>query len=244
MKKMTFVEHITELRDRILKCLLFNMLTFGFCYFFSDEILRFLANPLLKHNQNLISTGLTEVFFTYVKVALFSSFLITMPLYLFQLYMFIKPAMLELNRRVIGIMFCCFTFMFILGCVVMYYGILPHAVNFLTKYGKSEVLSIKLYARSSEYLSIVIHLMIGFGVSFQLPVILILFGYLNIISSKDLIKFRRFAIVIIFFFSAIATPPDVLSQVMLGLIILIFYELTIFTVKLLEYKRKKDITIK
>jgi sec-independent protein translocase protein TatC len=227
--------HFLELKKRLWYCCLFFILSFGVNYFFSDKIVYFVATPLLNFTgHKMIYTAISEPFFVYLKVAFAVSIGTSIPFFMLQIYLFIAPG-LHPNERwwsiCIGIAF--FT-MFIFGGGVLYYIILPLAISFLVHFNKNNLFDLDLQAKLSDYIEMITQLMIGFGFAFELPVLLIVLAKIGIINHIHLQKFRRFAIVIIFIIAAIITPPDVLSQLILGGLMMIFYEITILICKLVE----------
>lgn len=225
---MNYRHHLLELRTRIINSLLFTVASFCVCYYYIESITFFLSKPIVQSQDiELISTGIAETFFSYLSFAIKCSIGSSMPFYLFQIYCFAKPGLYKKEKGFMNLVFIGFLLMFIAGALFMYYLVLPNAMKFLVKYQTSEILQIKLHAKISELTATILHLIIGFGVAFQMPIILIILVKYNVISAKKLRKTRRFAIVGIFTFAAFATPPDILSQIVLASVMIILYEITI-----------------
>jgi sec-independent protein translocase protein TatC len=186
--------------------------------------------------RKLIFTGLTEGFMTHIRLSFFLGFALSFPYIIYQIYKFVAPGLYNNEKKlvlpfVIGSVFLCF-----LGMSMAYFLVVPVACKFfisfegIINYGNKGV-PIVLEARISEYLSTIIQLLISFGIVFQIPIVLMMLGKLGILSVKTLIKYRRHAIVLNFIFAAIITPPDVISQVMLAIPMVVLYELSIFLLK-------------
>lgn len=233
------LEHITELRVRLLWVIGIMVLGTLTCFSFVDEIYSFLVQPLASSmNENdtnrLIYTGLTEAFFTYMKVAFFAGIFLTFPILLIQIWMFVAPGLYANEKRVFLPFLIATPVLFFAGGAVVYFIVLPMAWPFFLSFqstGNDMALPIQLEARVSEYLDLIMTLIFAFGLCFQLPVFLTLLGRAGIISADFLAKNRKYAIIIAFVFAAFLTPPDVISQVMLAVPILALYEISIFLIR-------------
>lgn len=239
MREQPLLEHLIELRSRLIYCVAFFLVASGFSYFFAEHIFEFLVRPLSNALKNspqhrLIYTSLPEAFLTYVKVSLFSGAFITFPFLAVQVWKFIAPGLYK-NEQNTFIKFLIATpFLFLLGAVFAYYFIIPNAWNFFLQFetpASATALPIQLEARISEYLSMTLQLLFAFGICFQLPLVLVLLAQIGIVSADLLSKSRRYAILIILIVSAILTPPDVLSMIGLAVPLCILYELAIYLVK-------------
>ncbi len=244
-KQATIGEHLVELRSRILKCIIFLFITFIGCYFFADKIYDFLVTPYAEAVKNdnidrrLIFTALHETFLTYLKLAFFSAFFISCPIILIQIWKFIAPGLYK-NEKLALLPFMVATpVLFLLGGMLVYYLIMPLAIEFFLSFEKiatPESLPIQLEAKVNEYLSLITRLIIAFGISFQLPVLLTLLAKVGFVDAEYLRKRRKYIIIIIFSMAAVLTPPDPITQIGLALPLLLLYEISILTVKIVEKK--------
>tara|TARA_B100001123_G_scaffold229790_1_gene258452 strand:+ start:4129 stop:4893 length:765 start_codon:yes stop_codon:yes gene_type:complete len=247
-KHSSFVEHFTELRSRLLKSILYLFIIFVICYFFSENIYNFLLSPYadaVKNddvNRRMIFTALHETFITYLKVAFFAAFFITSPIILSQIWKFVAPGLYKNEKRALLPYLIATPTLFLFGAMLVYYLIMPLAIKFFLSFETPAdigILPIQLEAKVNEYLSLVMRLIFAFGISFQLPVLLSLLARVGFIDSEYLKKRRKYVIVLIFAVAAVLTPPDPITQIGLGIPLLILYELSILSVKIIE-KKKKD----
>ena len=244
-----FVSHLIELRQRLINSLIFLTLLFVICYYFSEYIYGFLVDPYAQAVKNddierrLIFTALQETFLTYLKVSFFTAFFITSPFILIQVWRFIAPGLYEHEKSAIVPYLIITPILFLLGGMLVYYLIMPLAIKFFLSFessGLSTNLPIQLEAKVNEYLSLVMKLIFAFGLSFQLPVVLSLLARIGVLDSKFLKERRKYVVVIIFAAAAILTPPDPVTQIGLAIPLLILYELSIFSVKIIEKKIKEN----
>tara|TARA_Y100000590_G_scaffold73463_1_gene80915 strand:- start:661 stop:1419 length:759 start_codon:yes stop_codon:yes gene_type:complete len=242
----SFVNHLEELRSRLLKSFLFLIIVFIICYFFSENIYNFLVKPyasaVLDNNldRRMIFTALHEAFITYLKVAFFASLFISSPIFLTQVWKFIAPGLYKNEKSALLPYLIATPVLFIIGGILVYYFIMPLAIKFFLSFetiANSQSLAIQLEAKINEYLSLIMRLIFAFGISFQLPVVLSLLARVGIINSEYLKKRRKYVVVIMFAAAAILTPPDPITQIGLALPLLILYELSIITVKIIEKKK-------
>ena len=248
-KEGGFISHITELRTRLIHSFIFLFVFFIFCYFFAEYLYGFLVEPYAQAVKNdsiprrLIFTALQETFLTYLKVAFFASFFITSPFILIQIWKFIAPGLYDHEKIAIMPYLVITPILFFLGGALVYYLIMPLAIKFFLSFestGLATNLPIQLEAKVNEYLSLVMKLIFAFGLSFQLPVVLSLLARVGVVDSEFLKTRRKYVVVIIFTAAAILTPPDPITQIGLAIPLLILYELSIFSVRLIEKKSKKD----
>ena len=243
-----FISHLVELRKRLINTLIFLALLFILSYFFSDYIYGFLVEPYANAvsddnvDRRLIFTALQETFLTYLKVSFFTAFFITSPFILIQIWKFIAPGLYEHEKLAILPYLIITPILFLLGGMLVYYLIMPLAIKFFLSFeslGNVTNLPIQLEAKVNEYLSLIMKLIFAFGLSFQLPVILSLLARVGLIDSIFLRERRKYVVVIIFATAAILTPPDPITQIGLAIPLLILYELSIFSVKIIERKSKE-----
>ncbi len=248
-KDTGFVSHLTELRKRLIHSFIFLIIFFIICYFFAEYLYGFLVEPYAQAvredgtNRRLIFTALQETFLTYLKVSFFTAFFVTCPFILMQIWKFIAPGLYKHEKTAILPYLVLTPILFLLGGMLVYYLIMPLAIKFFLSFettGISTNLPIQLEAKVNEYLSLVMKLIFAFGISFQLPVILSLLARVGIVNSNFLKERRKYFIVIIFAAAALLTPPDPITQIGLAVPLLILYELSIFSVKIIENKKLRD----
>ncbi|MCI5054027.1 MAG: twin-arginine translocase subunit TatC [Pelagibacteraceae bacterium] len=244
-KKSTVSEHLIELRSRLLKSIIFLIITFIVCYIFSDKIYNFLVDPYAQavkgdgNNRRLIFTALHETFLTYLKLAFFAAFFFSCPLILMQIWKFVAPGLYKDEKLALLPFLIATPVLFLLGGMLVYYLIMPLAIKFFLSFETTAIngsLPIQLEAKVNEYLSLVMRLILAFGISFQLPVFLTLLAKVGFITSEYLKTRRKYVVIIIFSMAAILTPPDPITQIGLALPLLLLYEISIFTVKFVEKK--------
>ena len=246
-KQNSFVGHLTELRSRLIKSFIFLFIFFIFCYFYAEEIYSFLLKPYAmavqddEQSRRMIFTALHETFIVYLKVAFFAAIFVSSPIILTQLWKFVAPGLYKNEKKALLPYLVATPTLFLLGGMLVYYLIMPLAIRFFLSFESSAQvgnLPIQLEAKVNEYLSLIMRLIFAFGLSFQLPVILSLLARIGFVDSDYLKKRRKYVIVIIFIVAAILTPPDPITQIGLGIPLLILYELSILSVKLIEKKNK------
>jgi sec-independent protein translocase protein TatC len=246
--KTSFVGHLTELRSRLVKSIICLFFFFVICYFFAENIYGFLVEPYAEAvkddevNRRLIFTALHETFITYLKVAFFAAMFISSPIILTQIWKFIAPGLYKNEKRALLPYLIATPTLFLLGGMLVYYLVMPLMIKFFLSFETSaqiNSLAIQLEPKVNEYLSLIMRLIFAFGISFQLPVLLSLLARVGFVDSEYLKKRRKYVIIIIFVVAAILTPPDPITQIGLGIPLLILYELSILSVKIME-KKKKD----
>ncbi|WP_296993700.1 twin-arginine translocase subunit TatC [Thalassospira sp. UBA1131] len=244
-KQMPIMEHLIELRNRLTWAVLALFITFGVCYYFVEDIYGFLVQPLAEimgPDRRMIYTALTEVFFTYVKVSFFAACFVSAPVFLGQFWAFVAPGLYKNERSAFMPFIFATPILFLMGGALVYYLIMPLAWKFFLSFeqaGGASNLAIQLEAKVGEYLSLVMKLIFAFGLCFQLPVLLTLMARAGIVTADGLARRRKYAIVIAFGFAAVLTPPDLISQIGLGIPIIILYEISIIMARISERKRAK-----
>ena len=236
--KAPLLAHLTELRTRLLYCLAAFLCAFALAYYYSDYLFGFLTQPLLDafgadSNRRMIYTGLHEAFFTYLKLSFFAAACVVLPFALNQVWKFVAPGMYEHEKKSLRPAFIATPLLFLVGASLAFYGVFPLAWKFFLGFenpGLSGGVAVALEARISEYLALVTRLILAFGLTFELPVLLLVLAKVGIVTSDTLRRYRKHAIVVAFLLAALITPPDIISQIALGTPIVLLYELSIWLV--------------
>ncbi|MGE0584079.1 MAG: twin-arginine translocase subunit TatC [Flavobacteriaceae bacterium] len=238
------VEHLTELRNRLIKALIGLAIATIVCFFFAADIFNILLWPYEQAAGNvrdihLIYTAPQEFLFTQFKLALFGGFFISFPIIAGQLYMFVAPGLYRNERKAFLPFLVATPVLFILGGALVYFLVMPLAMQFFLGMEQTgeNVAQIQLVARVSEYLSLIMTLIFAFGICFQMPVVLTLLARAGIIGSNMLKSKRKHAIVLVFLVAAFLTPPDPISQIGLAIPTLLLYEISILAVRRVEKRR-------
>lgn len=245
------VHHLVELRARFIRVLLAFFVASILSYCVSNHIFQILLHPLHKVfaelglDRKLIYTGLTEAFLTYVKIAMFTGAFLTFPYFAIQIWLFISPGLFKHEQKTLRLMLIATPLFFCIGAAFAYFVIFPNAYRFFLSFeslGGQGAMPIQLEPRVSEYLSFVMRLIMAFGISFQLPVLLTVLAGIGVVNKKALIEKWRISVVSIFAVAAVITPPDILSMVGLAAPLVLLYGLSILAVSKVERTRKKKET--
>lgn len=252
------IEHLIELRKRLIWSAVYILLTFVVCYYFKEQIYGILAKPFVdvshKYGQDpkMIYTGLHEAFFVYIKISFFAAFCLSFPLISIQIWRFVAPGLYKNEKKAFLPFLIATPILFMMGVALAYFIVIPNAWIFFMSFqvnvqsaapdiadaaaiGKEHLasaLSIELLPTIKEYWSLVMLLILAFGISFQLPILLVLLARVGIVTADGLAAKRKYMVVGAFAFAAIMTPPDPISQIGLGIPILILYEISIIFIRL------------
>jgi len=245
--KAPLMEHLKELRRRLLISVGALMIGFFIAFAFAEPIYNFLADPLISswgdnlEGRRMIFTAPQEWFFTQMKVSLFTSFCFTFPIIAGQMWMFIAPGLYRHEKQAFMPFLVATPFLFTLGAAFVYYLVMPVALSFFLGFEQSAAdgLRVEMEAKVSEYLSFAMTLIFAFGLCFELPVLLSLLVKVGIASADGLRTKRRYAVLVAFIVAAVLTPPDPLSQIGLAVPIILLYEISIWCAVLIERQRKE-----
>ena len=241
LKEMSLIDHITELRKRLLWSFFYIIIVFIICFYFAENLFAFLARPLVSlldtdNGQGFIYTALQEAFFTELRIAFFFALFFSFPLIAIQLWKFIAPGLYRKEKKAFLPFLIATPILFFAGGSMVYYLISPVAWKFFLSYQNmnSAGIPIRLEAKMGEYLNLMMRFIFAFGLAFQLPVVITLLAKANLVTYITLKKFRKYAIVIAFLAAAFLTPPDPFSQISLALPIIFLYEISIYLAKIIE----------
>lgn len=239
--RMPLLDHLIELRSRLLKSVLALAVAFGVCFYFVKPIYTFLVAPLVRAGQpKLIYIEMFEAFFVELKVALFAAFMLAFPVIANQLWKFVAPGLYSKEKRALLPFLLATPILFTAGAASAYYGAVPIALTFLLGFGgEFGGVSQEASPTASSYLSFVMHFMMAFGICFLLPILLLLLERAGIVSRQQLVGARRYMIVGAFAIAAVATPPDVLSQFLLAVPIILLYEVSILIMWFTQRRRSQ-----
>jgi len=240
-QKMSLSDHLIELRKRLMRSAIALFIGFLACYYFKDYLFTIITRPLvdvLPKNGYLIYTGLTEAFFVYMKLAFFASLIITSPFILYQIWKFISPGLLPREKKYVVPFVVSSTLLFVGGVCFGYFIALPPAFEFFISFNNQYLQALISFR---DYISLFVTFLLGFGLSFELPVFMFFLAKLGIVNAKMLSKQRRYAILVIFVVAAILTPsPDALSQLLMAIPLMFLYEVSIFVARFASRKKNEN----
>ena len=243
---MSFVDHLVELRNRLMWAMIPFFTIFAVAYYFADHLILFLAKPLekilLEHGGRMIYTGLAEAFVTYIKVSFFAALFFAFPFMAVQIWKFVAPGLYKQEKKAFLPFLIMTPLLFLAGAALAYYFVFPLAWEFFATFqipGSPETLSLQLEPKIDEYLSLSMKMIFAFGLCFQLPVLLSLLAMTGFVTAVKFRQARKYMLLAFFAVAAVLTPPDVISQVCLAIPLILLYEVSILLVTFYN-KPKKD----
>jgi len=239
------LDHLLELRTRLLRCVYAMAVAFAVCFYFADDIFAILARPLMEAfppgQGRLIYTKLYEAFFVELKVSMFGAFLVSFPIIANQLWAFVAPGLYAREKKAFLPFLIATPVLFAMGASLAYFVVMPTAFRwFLGFQGDKGGLHLEALPGTGDYLNLVMQFILAFGVSFLLPVLLMLLNRAGIVSRAQLVSARRYVIVGIVALAAVITPPDVVSQLMLAIPLLVLFEGTLLLMRFVEHKEAQE----
>jgi sec-independent protein translocase protein TatC len=239
------LEHLIELRRRLFYCLLTIFVAFGVCYYFAEDVFSFLVQPLLAAGQKkVIFTQLFEAFFVRVKVAFFAAMMISFPVLANQLWQFVAPGLYRSEKKALLPFLLATPILFTMGAALAYFVTIPVALHFLLGFqGNFGGIQQEALPSVGNYLSFVMQFLFAFGIAFLLPILLMLLERAGIVTRKQLVSARRYAIVAAFGLAAVLTPPDIGSQFLLAIPLIFLYEVALIGIWFTERKRARTAAV-
>jgi len=243
--KAPLLDHLIELRGRLLKCVWALLLTGVVCFYFSDKLFAVLVHPLKEAfgdaGGRLVYTKLYEAFFVQVKIAIFGAFFLSFPIIANQLWAFIAPGLYAKEKKALLPFIIMTPVLFVMGASLAYFVVMPTAFHFFLQFqGNSSGLSVEALPSAGDYLTLVMQFILAFGISFLTPVLLMLLNRAGFVTRAQLIGLRRYMIVAAFVLAAVLTPPDVVSQLMLAIPLLLLYEITIVAIWFTDRRKAQE----
>ena len=239
-KTQPFLAHLEELRKRLLVCAIAVGAGFVISYIFSKQLFSILTLPLMKvlpAESTLIFTSLPEMFIAYIKVALIAGIILAAPVIFYEIWMFVAPGLYRKEKRYFVPFVLFSTILFVVGSLFGYLVVFPYGFKFFIGLATEDIQALPSV---KQYFSFAVRLLLAFGVVFEMPVAVLFLTKIGLITPESMKKYRKFAILGSFVLSAILTPPDVATQLMMALPIIILYEVSIFISRGVYRKREKD----
>ena len=243
--KAPLLDHLIELRSRLLKCVYALFLSGAVCFYFSEQLFAILVHPLKEAfgdgGGRLVYTKLYEAFFVQVKIAVFGAFCLSFPIIANQLWAFVAPGLYAKEKKALLPFILATPFLFALGASLAYFVVMPTAFHFFLGFqGNSSGLAVEALPSADAYLGLVMQFILAFGICFLMPVLLMLLNRAGFVTRAQLIAMRRYMIVAAFILAAVLTPPDVVSQLMLAIPLLLLYEITIVAIWFTDRRQASD----
>jgi sec-independent protein translocase protein TatC len=238
--KLPFTSHLKELRDRLLVCIIALAIAFIFTYYFKEKIFLILMQPFVKvmpAKSSFIFTGITEAFITYFKISLVMALFVGAPVILYEFWMFVAPGLYEKEKKLVYPFIIFGSFCFLLGAVFCYFVVMPVSYRFFVSYAAEFIIPMP---DLKNYMNLTLKLLIIFGLVFELPLVAFFLTKARIINAKMLSSKRRYAILCIFILSAIITPPDLASQLLMVIPLWGLYEVSILISRVFGVKKEKE----
>ncbi|SPD73327.1 Sec-independent protein translocase protein TatC [uncultured Desulfobacterium sp.] len=239
-EKMPFLSHLEELRKRLISCVIAVALCFAICYYFSESLFQFLIQPLkaaMPEGSHLVFTGLPEMFVTYLKVAFVGGVLLAAPFLFYEIWMFVAPGLYRHEKKLVAPFVASSTILFVGGTLFGYYIAFPFGFKFLMGYSSEYV---KPLPSAIEYFNFSLKLLFAFGIIFEVPIFIFFLARLGIVTTDNLKKSRKYAILGAFIVAAILTPPDVVSQFIMAGPLIVLYEAGILISKMAKSSKAQD----
>ncbi len=245
--KAPLLDHLIELRSQLLKCVIALLAGFFLCFYFSDTLFAILVHPLKEAfgtaGGKLVYTKLYEAFFVQVKVALFGSFFLSFPIIANQLWAFVAPGLYAKEKKALLPFLLATPVLFMAGASLAYFVVMPTAFHFFLQYqGSSSGIQVEALPSADSYLGLVMQFILAFGICFLLPVLLMLLNHAGLVTRTQLVGLRRYMIVVAFIVAAVLTPPDVVSQLLLAVPLVLLYEIALIAMWFTERRRSAEQT--
>jgi sec-independent protein translocase protein TatC len=240
-EKQPFLAHLEELRRRLIICAIAIGIGFVISYIFSKQLFSLLILPLVKvlpADSKLIFTSLPEMFLAYIKVSLVGGIILAIPVIFYELWMFVAPALYQKEKRYLVPFVLFSSILFILGALFGYLIVFPYGFKFFISFATEDIQALPSV---KQYFSFAIRLLLAFGLVFEMPVVVLFLAKIGLVTPDAMKRFRKYAILCAFILGAILTPPDVATQIMMALPIIILYELSILISKVVYRKKKEDL---
>jgi sec-independent protein translocase protein TatC len=240
--KLPFTAHLEELRKRLIVCFIAVGIGFVISYGFKEYLFHILVNPLIKVMQpgeSLIFTGLPEAFFTYLKVAFLAGLMLAAPVIIYEFWIFVAPGLYDKEKRLLLPIVFLSTFFFIGGALFGYFLVFPWGFKFFLGFATE---TIRPMPSMKEYLGFSAKLLLAFGLVFELPLVITFLARLGVVSVDFLKKNRKYALLLFFAGAAVLTPPDVVTQIMMALPLMLLYEIAIIGARIFGKKKMEEDT--